>query len=207
MVFHNYAPDSCYGWKYKELSFTRFSKKIRLNPFLHTETGFTELVSVQIRSSTRRCPTKEMQTERSQSISFFFMQTGRESLGKIWIIRTLLWSKGWWEKKPARGLRLNGPSERREIVWDVYVKEMTYMSTVSRPTRERDGWVERKCKKEKSLWKMKCDSQSLGKVNLDHEFPQRWETLSRFTPPLQSTTSALITQPESNLASLVFSEA
>lgn len=77
------------------------------------------------------------------------------------------------EKKQPRVLRLSGPSERREIVWDVYVKEMTYMSTVSRPTRERDGWVERKPKKEKSLWKMKCDSQSLGKVNLDHEFPRR----------------------------------
>lgn len=95
----------------------------------------------------------------------------------------------------------------RKIVWDVYVKEMTYMSTISQPTRERDGWVERKHKKVKSLWKMKCDSLSLGKVNLDHEFPRRWETFSGFTPPLQSTISPLITQPESNLASLVFSKA
>ncbi len=138
---------------------------------------------------------------------FFLSKLVGKVWGKIWIIRTLLWSKGWWEKKPARVLRLSGPSERREIVWDVYVKEMTYMSTVSQPTRERDGWVERKRKKEKSLWKMKCDSQSLGKVNLDHEFPQRWETWADSLRPLQSTTSALITQPESNLASLVFSEA
>lgn len=106
-----------------------------------------------------------------------------------------------------KALHLSGSSECGEIVWDVYVKEMTYMSTISRPTRERDGWVERKRKKAKSLWKMKCDSLSLGKVNLDHEFPLCWETFSGFTPPLQSTISPLITQPESNLASLVFSKA
>ncbi len=206
MIFHNYAPDSFYDWNYKELSFTRFSKKIRFNSFIHTETGFTELVSVQIRRSTRCCPTKETQTEWSQGISFF-MQTGQGSLGKIRIIRTLLWSKGWWGKKQPRVLHLSGPSESRENVWDVYVKEMTYMSTISRPTRERNGWVERNRKKKKSLWKMKCDSQSLRIENLDHEFPRRWETFSRFTPPLQSTTSALITQPESNLVSLVFAEA
>ncbi len=128
------------------------------------------------------------QRKRKQNghrVFLFFMRTGQGSLGKIRIIRTLLWSKGWWEKKQPRVLHLSGPSECRENVWDVYVKEMTYMSTISRPTRERNGWVERKRKKKKSLWKMKCDSQSLRIENLDHEFPRRWETFSRFTPPFK----------------------
>ncbi len=161
---------------------------------------------MQIRSSTRRCPTKETQTEWSLSISFFYANWSGKS-GENTDNQDTSVIKRMMRKKQPRVLHLSGPSESRENVWDVYVKEMTYMSTISRPTRERNGWVERKRKKKKSLWKMKCDSQSLRIENLDHEFPRRWETFSRFTPPLQSTTSALITQPESNLVSLVFAEA
>lgn len=156
----------------KRLSLTTSEKVFQKDPF-QSISSYRSCYFYRNRKSSRRCPTKDMQTERSQSISFSCKLVGG-SLGKIMIIRTLLCSKGRREKKKAeRVLRLNGPSECGEIVWDVYVKEMTYMSTISQPMRERDGWVERKHKKAKSLWKMKCDSLSLGKVNLDHEFPWR----------------------------------
>lgn len=144
----------------KRLSFSE--RLFQKDPF-QSISSYRSCYFYRNRKSSRRCP------------YFFFMQTGWGKSGEnndnqdTSVLKRTTGKK----KKSESALRLSGPSERGEIVWDVYVKEMTYMSTISQPTRERDGRVERKHKKAKSLWKMKCDSLSLGKVNLDHEFPRR----------------------------------
>ncbi len=161
---------------------------------------------MQIRRSTRCCPTKETQTEWSQGISFFYANWSGKS-GENTDNQDTSVIKRMMGKKAAESLAFERPLwEQRKCLGCLCKRDDLHVHHLTAHERKKwMGW--KKTKKKKSLWKMKCDSQSLRIENLDHEFPRRWETFSRFTPPLQSTTSALITQPESNLVSLVFAEA
>lgn len=84
----------------KRLSLTTSEKVFQKDPF-QSISSYRSCYFYRNRKSSRRCPTKDMQTERSQSISFSCKLVGG-SLGKIMIIRTLLCSKGRREKKKGR---------------------------------------------------------------------------------------------------------
>lgn len=163
VAFRNYASDICYVWQKTQWALLR-----NIRGASHLNPSFQKLGFIVHQPGRSLDQLMQTGSERSH----FLVLTCQEGLGKTWITGTLLWSKGWWEEvgerlaAPQSAGKLSGCLCKRD---DLHVQRLTATGET--------------VKEAKSSWRIKWDSPS-QKVNLAYEFPQCWETLAGFTPPL-----------------------